>query len=393
MISVRMAIDSILAKKVRSILTMLGIIIGVTAVLVLISIVEGYNADMTTYYEKLGVNKVEVSVDWLDEGRAEDLTADLSEYMLNETDGIVTAVTPYALSVETLQYDTNSLSSTETLFVGEQYTTAGNYTLQSGRDILSYDIENRNAVCVIGAYVAQSLFQYTDPIGQEILVGGNPFTVVGVYYQKDGATEGSMDHMITVPYTMSRQMLGSDVLNEYIIKVDSSSNMDSAMLQSEYWFSEAVRSTAGTVTVENGNAAMSETQDEIASMSVVLGGIAAIALLVGGIGIMNIMLVTVSERTREIGIKKAVGAPHGDIISQFLIEASILSALGGLIGIVLGYALSLILGQMIYGLILLPAALISVGAFAFSVLIGVGFGLYPAIKAAKLQPVDALRVE
>ena len=145
--------------------------------------------------------------------------------------------------------------------------------------------------------------------------------------------------------------------------------------------------------VENGNSAMAESNDEMASISMVLGGIACIALLVGGIGIMNIMLVTVSERTREIGIKKSIGAPASDIIMQFLVEAAILSAMGGVIGIVVGYALSVILGKAFYDVIVLPGTLVTIGAFAFSIAIGIGFGLYPAVKASALQPVDALRAD
>jgi putative ABC transport system permease protein len=145
--------------------------------------------------------------------------------------------------------------------------------------------------------------------------------------------------------------------------------------------------------VENGNSAMAESNDEMASISMVLGGVAGIALLVGGIGIMNIMLVTVSERTREIGIKKSIGAPASDIIMQFLVEAAILSAMGGVIGILLGYALSVILGKALYDVIVFPSLLVTVGAFAFSIAIGIGFGLYPAAKASALQPVDALRAD
>ena len=145
--------------------------------------------------------------------------------------------------------------------------------------------------------------------------------------------------------------------------------------------------------MENGNDAMQAAEDETASLQVVLGGVAAIALLVGGIGIMNIMLVTVTERTREIGIKKAIGAQRGVIITQFLVESTVLSGCGGVIGILVGYLGSLIAGKLIYDLILLPAFWMALAAFAFSLAIGVGFGLYPAVKASGLQPVDALRAD
>ena len=160
------------------------------------------------------------------------------------------------------------------------------------------------------------------------------------------------------------------------------------MAKLERFLGETIDTSVGEYELENGNSAMSESTEEMTSMSVVLGGIAGIALLVGGIGIMNIMLVTVTERTREIGIKKSIGAPRREIVGQFLVEAAILSALGGLIGIALGYLLSLILGKAMYDLILYPDALVTAGAFAFSVAIGIVFGIYPAAKASGLQPVD-----
>ena len=154
---------------------------------------------------------------------------------------------------------------------------------------------------------------------------------------------------------------------------------------------ENVNTNTGTYTVENGNDAMQAVEDETASLQVVLGGVAAIALLVGGIGIMNIMLVTVTERTREIGIKKAIGAQRLVIISQFLVESTVLSGIGGIIGILIGYGGSLLLGKILYDMLLFPEVWMTAAAFLFSLVIGVGFGMYPAIKASGLQPVDALR--
>ena len=156
---------------------------------------------------------------------------------------------------------------------------------------------------------------------------------------------------------------------------------------------ENVNTNTSEYTVENGNDAMQAAEDETASIQVVLGGVAAIALLVGGIGIMNIMLVTVTERTREIGIKKAIGARRKVIVSQFLVESTVLSGCGGILGILIGFAGSLILGKVIYDMILFPGIGMTVGAFLFSLVIGVGFGMYPAIKASGLQPVDALRAD
>ncbi len=391
--SLHMALDSISEKKGRSFLTMLGIIIGVTAVLVLVAMVTGYNSDMTAYYEKLGVNKVTVKLSWYDTSRATDLMKDLYEYGNGELSDMVEGVTPDLSSRLPVQHGGKAVDSTTVSLGSDQYALCSNYTLESGRDILPYDIENRSMVCVLGSYVAQTLFPYTDPIGRTVTIGGFPFLVVGTYYQKDGGAEDSMDHMAVVPYTVNRALLKSDRVESMIVKVDSSKNVDTVMSRLELWLDEKIDSAVGEYTLADGNSAMAESNDEMTSLSVVLGGIASIALLVGGIGIMNIMLVTVTERTREIGIKKSIGAPRREIVGQFLLEAGILSSLGGLIGIALGFGLSLILGKAMYGLIVLPGVGISMGAFVFSLVIGVVFGIYPAVKASNLQPVDALRAD
>ena len=202
-----------------------------------------------------------------------------------------------------------------------------------------------------------------------------------------------MDDMVSIPYSMARSLMSTDHLTGFTVKVDKSDNVDTVIRRLETVLDETIDSSVGTYRLEDGNSAMSESTEETTSMSVVLGGIAGIALLVGGIGIMNIMLVTVTERTREIGIKKSIGAPRREIVTQFLVEAAILSAMGGVIGIALGYLLSLILGKAMYDLILFPSALVSAGAFAFSVVIGIVFGIYPAAKASNPQPVDALRAD
>lgn len=394
MTAIMMALDSIFEKKGRSFLTMLGIIIGVTAVLVLVALVEGYNADMTAYYEKLGVNKVEITVDFYDTTRASDYTTALTAYCDSDLSEMVTGVSPLASTRNvSVSYGDFLVSGTTMYFGNEDYAVCANYSLEQGRELHHLDMENRSNVVVLGSYISDNLFPYINPVGQTILMNGSPYLVIGTYWQKDGGTEGSMDDVVTVPYTLSRSLLGSNYPTEYVVKIGTSTQMDLAMTYVEYWFSTEVSASVAEVTVENGNASMSASQDEMTSMSVVLGGVAGIALLVGGIGIMNIMLVTVSERTREIGIKKAIGAPDSDIITQFLVEAGILSALGGLIGVFLGFALSAILGKIMYDLIVFPSTFVTIGALSFSVAIGMIFGLYPAAKAAALQPVDALRVD
>ena len=370
-----------------------GVLVDWSAPPARVALVSGYNADITAYYEKLGVNKVNVTVNWYDTSRSVDVIDALYDYGNGELGDMVLGVSPDLSTSLPMKYRTTTLDS-GTLYLGsDQFSVCGNYTLKEGRDISAFDVDRRSRVCVLGSYVADSLFQYADPIGETVYFGGEPFTVVGIYYQKDGGEEGSMDDMAVIPYSLDRAILGTAQLTRFSVKVDQSDHMDTVMAKLERFLGETIDTSVGEYELENGNSAMSESTEEMTSMSVVLGGIAGIALLVGGIGIMNIMLVTVTERTREIGIKKSIGAPRREIVGQFLVEAAILSALGGLIGIALGYLLSLILGKAMYDLILYPDALVTAGAFAFSVAIGIVFGIYPAAKASGLQPVDALRAD
>ncbi len=279
-----MAFESILDKKIRSLLTMLGIIIGVGAVLILVSVVQGYNADLTAYYEKQGVNKVNVSILSYDRTNTTDQSAEFMDYVSSQLDDYVTGVTPSYSTISTLQYGSTSSDTAVLYFGNEQWAACNNYTVDTGRDLLTLDVEQRNRVCVIGSYVAETLFGFRDPIGEELMVNGTPLTVVGVFYQKDGGTEESMDDALVVPYTLNRQMLGSDTVTDFTIKVAASTDMTTVINSVTIWLEENVDTNTGEYTVENGNDAMEAVEDETASLQVVLGGVAGIALLVGGIG-------------------------------------------------------------------------------------------------------------
>ena len=202
-----------------------------------------------------------------------------------------------------------------------------------------------------------------------------------------------MDDMVSIPYSMARSLMSTDHLTGFTVKVDKSDNVDTVIRRLETVLDETIDSSVGTYRLEDGNSAMSESTEETTSMSVVLGGIAGIALLVGGIGIMNIMLVSVTERTREIGIRRAIGAERSSIVIQFLIEAAMLCGIGGIIGILIGTGGSLLVGRLMFQMTIYPAAWITLCAFTLSVALGILFGIYPAAKAARLQPVEALRAE
>ena len=391
--SVRMAIEAIGEKKGRSFLTMLGILIGVGAVLILVTVVTGMNADLEAYYAKLGVNRITVDITQYDRTNTVDLTSDFLSFAEEDLAGAAIGASPNLTTSGTLKYGSASVD-TSTIYLGnEQWSLCSNYTIDKGRDLTTFDIEQRSDVCIIGSYVADTLFGYADPVGKTITFNGAPLLVVGTYYQKDGGESSSMDDAVLLPYTLNRSLLGTSSVDSFLVKMETSDQVDGVMAQLESWLEEHVNSNTGTYTLTDGNAQMSSAEDETTSLSLVLAGVAAISLLVGGIGIMNIMLVTVTERTREIGIKKAIGAQRSLIVTQFLVEAGILSTLGGAIGIAIGYAGSLLIGKLMYDLILTPSPLYTAAAALFSVAIGLLFGIYPALKASALQPVDALRAD
>lgn len=390
--SFRMALSTIKINKIRSFLTMLGIIIGVTSVIALVSVMQGYNADITQYYEKLGVNKITISTSIYQFYDSEELTAALESYVLSDISTIANGISPSFETTGTLAYRAQTIEDTSTISFGnEQFSICDNFDIEEGRDLAYMDIVNKNHVCVIGSYVAETMFGYQDPIGETLYFDGVPLVVVGIYYEKDGSTESSMDDMIVMPYTLNAELLGSVSISSYTVKAADATVMDTLYNELDLFLTSSIDDYTGTYTLENENTDLEASDEEAASISLVLGAVASIALLVGGIGIMNIMLVTVTERTREIGIRKAIGANRRAIITQFLIESAVLSALGGVIGIILGFIITLIVGKAMYDMILIPNTLMVLGSFSFSIGIGVGFGLYPAIKASGLQPVVALR--
>ena len=219
---------------------------------------------------------------------------------------------------------------------------------------------------------------------------GSEVTIIGVVGDK---TKLASDNLILLPYTLNRTLNDNQTISEYSVKAVSASAADEAAVRLQGYLTALIPESSGYAYIQNNNANMASMDALLNSQSLVLIGIAAISLLVGGIGIMNIMLVTVTERTREIGIRKAIGAERRSIIAQFLIEAAVICGIGGIFGIIVGYMGTLIAAKMLLDMIMMPGTAITIGAFLFSVVLGVIFGMYPAIKASGLQPVEALRAE
>jgi putative ABC transport system permease protein len=376
---------------------MLGIIIGVAAVMILVSVVQGSNNEMKAYYESMGTNKVNVSA-YVWNGK--DITQELYDYCLSLKSSVI-GVTPNSTTWGEVKYKATLASSNPKyggpqLYLGsDQYALCNNFTLEKGRDISYLDIKTYNQVIVIGASLADYLFQYKNPIGEKLTISGHTFVVIGVYKAKDtGLNEyWSYDNMGVVPYTMSRLLNNSNMMSEFTVKVRSAELVSTVSKQLTDFLSGKITDQMGYYYVYSENEWMEQSNEQNNLMSAVLGGIAGISLLVGGIGIMNIMLVTVRERTREIGIRKAIGGARRSILTQFLIEAAAVCGVGGLLGILLGTLGTLVAGKLILKLTLFPSTTMTIGAFAFSVILGVAFGMYPAVKASGLQPVEALRAE
>lgn len=266
-----------------------------------------------------------------------------------------------------------------------------NLTISSGRVISKIDLENNSKVCLIGNDMAETLFNLSNPVGQSIKIDGDNYTVIGVLTAVGSSMGSNVDDMIIIPFTTAKY-LGSDTsINDLYIKISDENKADSTETLIEEYIESNLGITTDYFSVSSQDS-MLDTMDNINNtLSLLLGGIASISLIVGGIGVMNVMLVSVTERTKEIGIRKALGAKRIDILMQFFIEALVLCILGGLVGIAVGLAGGTILGKMGYTFI--PSIGIVSVAFLSSVLIGTIFGIFPANKASKLNPIDALHTQ
>ena len=412
--ALKMAFRSILGNKGRSFLTMLGIIIGIASVMTIVSTVNGMNQESMKQFEAMGTNKISVSASVYS---GTDVFDDLYDYCSSLGSDLVLGITPNAtLGDINVVYGSKSSKSMQkneenmwneggepdpntalppTAYLGsDQYAVCNNFTLSRGRDISNIDIDNYNQVCVMGARAAQNFFNYADPVGQTVQVNGYPFTVVGVYEAKDPDSLWSMDNIIVFPYTARRQLNPNLTMSEFVVKASSGEATVEVISRLSGFLAGLTNNGQNGWGYAYSENQWQESQNEyLAMISLVLGGIAAISLLVGGIGFKNIMLVTVTERTREIGIRRAIGAERGAIVTQFLIEAAMLCGMGGILGIGVGTLGTRLAGKLLMQIDIWPSLGITAAAFALSVVLGILFGIYPAAKASRLQPVEALRAQ
>lgn len=383
----RLAIKSLTASKMRAFLTMLGIIIGVGSVIILVSLMQGMSSMMTSAFESMGTNRLTVSI----VGRGSTRTVDVDDMfeLFSENYDYFGAMSPTVMMPAEVKEGTTTYSYTSVTGVSEYYMSIQSYELSAGRFLSYSDMEYRNKVCVVGSYIANNSFG-GNAVGETIKINGNVFEIVGVLEEQDDSTEASSDDMVLLPYTTAAS-LGRTMISSYIfMTVDASLNTEATTVIETELYSVYQDEDAYSITD------MSELLDSVSeltdTMTLMVAGIAAISLVVGGIGIMNIMLVSVTERTREIGIRKSLGAKKRDIMRQFVIEAMTTSACGGVIGIVFGSVIAIVIGEVM-GMSVQPSSSAVAIAFGVSVAIGVFFGYMPANKAAKLNPIDALRYD
>ena len=391
--SLELALKNIISSKVRTLLTMLGIIIGVAAVIVIVGLGNGLEGYITDSFSDMGTNTLTVNV--MSRGSTRTLDVDGMYEIVEENSQYLDLCSPTVSMMGYVKIGSETVSTTSSTGVSEDYFDIAGVSVAQGRGLQYSDMAGRAKVCVIGAYLNQAYFG-GNAVGQSLRVGGQSLKVVGVLAQQgDTLEEGGSDDCLYLPYTTAERITGETSTYTITMKDEDYIDESVAALESALY---AVFASEDYYTVTS----MSEILDTMTSMVNVLvgvlAGIAAISLVVGGIGIMNIMLVSVTERTREIGVRKSLGAKERYIMQQFVIEAAATSALGGVIGILLGKGLSMAATQVVervMGESLTVSPTLAAVALAFGISVGIGilFGYLPAKKAARLNPIDALHYD
>ena len=387
--SVRMSVSNICHNRMRSFLTILGIMIGVTAVIALITTISAVSATISDSFTSMGAGTMTLSAPGSDLKAG--LSADDLETLtaLEHVEGVSPTVTLNVTAAQSNAYE----SSVSVGGRNAYYFTANDGLVARGRAILSLDVAQSSRVCLISSELVETFFYGADPIGETLYLSGRSFTVIGILTDDgdssiSGMMSGSSD--VLIPYTTALKMNGESLVTNLTIYIDSAESSSLVETELEPVLDALFSYEDDTYTITTMDAIEDTMSSMLSMMSMLLGGIASIALLVGGIGIMNMMLTSVTERTVEIGLKKAIGAEPGQIQLQFLIESFLLSMAGGMIGVLLGIALSAILCSVMGTAFSLSYSAIALGV-GFSAAVGIIFGWSPARKASKLSPIDALR--
>ena len=385
----KMAIKSIVGNKVRSFLTMLGVIIGVGSVITAVAFAQGSTASITNSIKGLGSNLISISI--TGRGSNRQITyAQLQKYA-DKNSNLISMIAPTVTNSMTVKEGTKS-RTTSVIGTSEEYEFVKTKHVSKGRFITSFDTDNKLKTAVIGTAVANDIFKGVDPVGQSMKINGEVFKVVGLLQETDGSQDSSDDDQVIIPVTVAQRLGRSGTIRNFTVQAADANQVD-AVVSNLTAYLTSVYGSEDLFKVRNQAQILDTLNSVTNTLMIVLGGIAAISLVVGGIGIMNIMLVSVTERTREIGIRKAIGAKRKNIMIQFLIEAIMITGIGGLTGILIGIACIhfIIGGFKITTEVYSPFWMIL--SFCISLGVGVLFGLFPAYKAARLNPIDALRFE
>ena len=389
----KIALFSVWSNKIRSLLTMLGIIIGISSVIILVGMGKGTEKEISDQISSLGTNLITISLTKTATINADDLKE------LKSKPGIK-AISPQ-ISSNNINIKAGTKTSTTSLEASNaSYSEVKSYTVSSGRFITDSDVNNRYNVLVIGTETATNIFGSENVVGETMYVSGIQFKVIGVLKSSGTSSTGSSDDKIILPISTAQRLLKTSTIKTYYVEAKSQADIDTAMSYLKIFLNKkyGLRNLATSTTTDTDYRVLSQTSllttatSTTKSMSNMLSGVGAISLLVGGIGIMNIMLVSVIERTKEIGTRKAIGAKRRTILAQFLIEASIVSGIGGILGVLFGYGGAYI-SKTFFATSIVISGNTVIGAFLFSVLVGLVFGIYPADKASKLNPIEALRFE
>lgn len=382
---IKMALKNIKSNKLRSSLTMLGLIIGIASVIVLVGIGTGATNSVTDSVQSLGTDILTVNINSDDNSLKYSQVDELMEI------SNVDEVAPYKnISVTASRGNTTS-SRANIIATNDNYLGITNTDLAKGRRISLIDIENSTKVCILGSEIASTLFGLVEPIGQTIKLDGDNYTVIGILTEQGTSMGTDLDSIILIPLTTAKYFDESTDINNIYVKVKDETEIEKTTELIENYLRNTLLLSSDYYSVSTQNSMLDAMDDISNTLTLLLGGIAGISLIVGGIGVMNVMLVSVTERTKEIGIRKALGAKKSDILMQFLVESLVLSLLGGLIGVILGIGIGNIVEQI--GYLFSASVSIIVIAFSSSALIGLLFGIFPAYRAACLKPIDALRTD
>jgi putative ABC transport system permease protein len=404
------AFESLNANKLRSILTVLGIVIGVAAVIAMLSIGRGAEASITSRIESMGTNLVYVTAGSTSEGGVVSFAGSASTLTLDDAGDLAGLPNVVDVSAQTENFVQavyqGQNTRTRLMGVTPSYETVSSLTLQDGVFISEDEQNARSLVVVLGSSVAEDLFGGTGGVvGQKVRLNGQPYEVIGVLESTGGTGFLNQDDQVFIPLSTALYRLvggarfrGSSVISQITVKAGSAEAVDQVVDDVTLAMRELHETAEGAddFTVTSQEATLDAATEVSDTLTIFLGGVAGISLAVGGIGIMNIMLTTVTERTHEIGLRKAVGAKRRDILLQFLVESTVLSLLGGLIGAALGWGIANLMGQIeISGSTITPVVGMDSVLLAtlFSMAVGLFFGIYPATRASRLLPVEALRYE